>query len=219
MRCIKPLLAVVLSITLFGCQNQTKEKAINANKNVQTQDTKADSDLRPKDQIYFLNKVRAESDYSITSNSIKKDAHIEDFNKYAKDTLKEFKNWEFIVDEVNDNRSDANTISQIFGWDENPIYNLKVVSPIKVDNSVDTIAIDNRVNFTYTIPKLPKGAPLKKQLTLIKDLNKGDTIIVSGAVTHFNNKGKIDFATFYDQDLPWNIDLMVSDIWKKGKHQ
>lgn len=215
MRCIKPLLAVVLSITLFGCQNQSKEKAINANKNV-SQDTKVDSDPRPKNQIYFLNKVHTESDYSITSNSIKKDAHIEAFNKYAKDTLKEFKNWEFIVDEVNDNRSDANTISQIFGWDENPIYNLIAVAPVKIDNSVDTIAIDNRVDFVYTLPKSPKGASLKKQLLVIKDLNKGDIIIVSGAVTHLDNKGKINFASFYEQDLPWNVDLMVSDIRKKA---
>ena len=122
MRCIKPLVAILLSITLFQCQNQPKEKAISGNENVQPQDTKVDSDPRPKDQIYFLNKVHAESDYSITSNSIKKDAHIEAFNNYAKDTLKEFKNWEFIVDEVNDNRSDANTVSQILGWDDNPIY-------------------------------------------------------------------------------------------------
>ncbi|MFD0792770.1 hypothetical protein ACFQZX_04035 [Mucilaginibacter litoreus] len=216
MRYIKPLSAILLITTFFGCQNQSKEKAVNETKNVQPQETLDSSDPRPKDQTYFLNKVKAESDYDITSNSIKKDAHIEAFNKYAKDTLKEFKDWQFVVDEVNDNDYEANTVSKILGFNVNPIYNLKLVAPIKIDNSVDTIAIDNRVDFTYTIPKSPKGASLKKQLMVIKDLNQGDTIIISGAVTHLDDKGKINFAPFYDQYLPWNVDLIVSEIRKKA---
>ena len=216
MKCIKSLLAILLSITLFGCQNRLKEKVTSANQNVQPQDSKDISDPRPKDQVYFLTKIHADSNYDVTSNSIKKDAHIEAFNKYAKDTLKEFKDWEFIVDEVNDKSYDANTVSKVLGFDANPIYNLKLVAPINIDNSVDTISIDNRVNFTCTIPKSPKTAQLKKALMVIKDLNKGDIIIVSGAVTHVDDKGKINFASFYDQDLPWNVDLMVSDIRKKG---
>ncbi|WP_214072399.1 hypothetical protein [Mucilaginibacter sp. dw_454] len=76
------------------------------------------------------------------------------------------------------------------------------------------MSIGNRVDFTYTIPKNPKGDALKKQLTIIKTLNKGDVVTVSGALTHFDDNGKINFASFYDSYGPWNIDLLLSDIKK-----
>ena len=220
MRFIKTLFFTLLSITFFACQqNQTKNQTENQTPVAATkppaEEKKAD-DERPKDQIHFLEKVKAESDVEVTSNALKKDSHIAAFNKYVLDSLKNVKVWKFIVDEINDNSFDANSITKTMG-NGNEVYNLMLVAPIKIDNSVDSIAMNNRVDFTYTIPKNPKGAVLKKQLEIIKGLNKGDVVIISGALTHIDDNGKVNFASFYDQYQPWKLDVLVSDIQKGSK--
>ena len=214
MKSAKYLIFISFVFILFGCQQNGAKKQNQTEPPSVSTEIKKDDDARPKDQRYFLDKVEAESDYDITSNSIKKDFHIESFNKYAKDTLKEFKDWEFVVTEINDYSTSASTIGKLLGFDSGPIYNLVLVAPIKIDRSVDTIAISNRVDFTYTLPKKPKNAGLLKQLSVIKTLSKGDVVLVSGALTHLDDKGKINFASFYDQMGPWNVDLMVNAIRK-----
>ncbi|MGZ3755506.1 MAG: hypothetical protein ACXVAY_00845 [Mucilaginibacter sp.] len=171
-------------------------------------------DNRPKDELYFLNRVKAEADYELSQNAVQKDMHIDAFNKYAKDSLKKIVNWEMIVTEINDNEFAANSVAKtLFG---NNVYNVELVAPIKFDKSVDTIAIDNRVDFTLTIPKKPKGDLVKAQLSTIQTLKKGDTVIVSGALTHLDDQSKVNFAEFYEHYQPWNIDLLQTEIHKKG---
>jgi hypothetical protein len=94
-----------------------------------------------------------------------------------------------------------------------------ITAPIKIDKTVDTIASDNKVDFTYTILKTPKSNDLKKQLTVIKKLSKGDTVIVSGAVTHIDNNLKVNFASFFDEIFgTWAVDLLITDIHKKQRN-
>jgi len=54
-------------------------------------------------------------------------------------------------------------------------------------------------------------------LETIKTLSKGDIILISAAITHINNAGKVDFSSFYDGSQPRNLDLMITDIRKKEK--
>jgi len=209
----------LLSVIFCGCQNSGSSKASTTDTTISrvSKSTATAVDNRPKDELYFLNRIKAESDNDVTSNAIKKDIHITAFNKYAADSLNKIYDWEMIVTEINDNQLEASSLAKaLFDLDNNPVYNLQLVSPIKIDKTVDTIAIDNRVDFTYTVPKNPKGDTLKKQLTLIKTLSKGDTVIVSGALTHIDNGGKVNFASFYDQYLPWNVDLLLKSIRKKS---
>lgn len=211
MKFIKICSLLFLCSVFFSCQNNRKQSQTS------TLNVLVENDIRPKDEIYFLNRVKIESDYEITSNAVKKDNHIKAFNKYALDSLKKVTDWEMIVTEVNDMQNATSSFAEALGINNNPVYNLLLVAPIKIDNSVDTIAIDNRVDFTYTMPKEPKGDELKRQLTIIKTLNKGDTVIVSGALAHLDNKLKVNFASFYDETLPWNVDLLLTDIRKKGQ--
>jgi hypothetical protein len=216
MKFIRTWIVILLSISFSACQNQNHSQK----QDQQVADTKLNTDAgtRPKEEGHFLNKVLAESDYDVTSNAIKKDEHIKLFNKYALDSLKEIKNWELIVTEINDNSADASSIVKTLGnANAAPIYNLKLVAPIKIDNSVDTIAIDNRVDFTFTTPKDPRNENLKRIVNTLKTLNKDDIVIVSGALTHINEEGKVDFAPFYDSYSPWDVDILLSDISKKVK--
>lgn len=216
MKTIKSFYIILLSTTLFACQNRDQKTSKNAYSDVAVK-TDSDHDSRPKEEISFLNRVKAESDYEVTSNAVKKDAHIKAFNKYSLDSLKNIKDWEFTVTEINDASSDANSFIKMLGdLDNNQIYNLVLVAPIKIDNSVDSVAIDNRVDFTYTIPKNPKNAVLIKQLSILKTLQKGDVVIVSGALTHLDDNSKVNFESFYDQYGPWNVDLLLTDIRKKA---
>ncbi|GAA3994596.1 hypothetical protein [Mucilaginibacter dorajii] len=216
----KPCFLFILSVTVFACQNQQKKRFKSAADSIRHAKLLAEErgeetpDPRPKDEAAFFKRIAAESDYDVTSNAAKKDAHIIAFNKYALDSLKSIKDWEFKVTEVNDNSSDASSLVKTMG-NPDAVYNLILVAPIKVDNSVDSISISNRVDFVYSIPKEPKGDALKKQLDLIKTLTKNDVVIVSGALTHIDDKGKVNFASFYDQYLPWNIDLLLTSIRKK----
>jgi hypothetical protein len=206
--------ALVICIIAFGCQNN-KQQTTAADPGI-FKDTSPipDKDPRTKEETHFLDKVKAESDYEITSDAIKKDTHIEAFNKYALDSLKNITNWEMIVTDINDNYASSNSVIAKLG-NGSPVYNLVLTSLIKIDKSVDSVAIDNRVDFTYTIPKSPKGDALKKQLAVIKTLSKGDVILVSGALLHLDDNGKVNFASFYSTyGGPWNVDLLLTDVSK-----
>ena len=200
---------------LAGCQYINKEKKEQEFPELYLIPEKPNNtDNRPKAEIAFLSRVLAESDYNVTSNAASKDSHISAFNKYAVDSLKQIANWEMIVDEVNDNEFSSSTAGKIL-FSDTEVYNVKMVAPVKIDRSIDTIAIDNEVEFTLTIPKNPKTDTLKKQLSVIQTLKKGDTVIISGALTHLDKNGKINFASFYDQMLPWNVDVLQTAIHKK----
>ena len=205
------LTSIIITCTIFfGCDDIAK-------KPIQDQDN---TDNRPKDEIHFLKKVQDETDASVKENSAQEDLHIAAFNKYAIDSLKKVKNWELIVTGVDDDASNSNSFAKaLFDLNNNPVYNLMLAAPIEIDRSVDTIAISNRVDFTYTILKKPKGDTLKQQLTLIQQLKKGDTVIVSGALTHLDNL-KVDFSSFYnpyETTGNWNVDFLITDIHKKTK--
>src|SRR5438067_227927 len=106
MKSVQYLTIISSALIFLGCQ-QNKPGNLNQTNPAVTATEAKEDDARAKDQRYFLSKIQAESDYDVTSNSIKKDSHIEAFNKYAKDTLKEFKGWEFIVTEINDYSNEA----------------------------------------------------------------------------------------------------------------
>jgi len=218
---------VVSQMVLFSCNSTNsnqgsgsdtslvvrKEAVANGDKG-----TTVANDQRAQDELIFLNRIKAESDYEITSNAAKKDVHIAAFNKYALDSLKKVSGWEMIVTEINDNRYDQNkTAKVIFGGA--PAYNLKLVAPIKIDKTADSIAVDNRVDFTVTVPKNANSEMLKAQLNVIKNLSRGDTVIVGGSITHLDEVGKVNFASFYDGMANWNLDLLATDIQKKASRR
>ncbi|MFD2145479.1 hypothetical protein [Mucilaginibacter antarcticus] len=205
-----------MTTVISACQNQIKQESTAADSTLFKDTTpEPEKDARPTTQVHFLNKVKADSELQETSDAIKRDMHVEAFNKYAADSLKNITGWEMIVTEINDNDLSMNSFSSVLGL-AGPVYNLVLTSPIKVEASVDSLSIDNRVDFTYTLAKSPKGDVLKKQLEVIKTLSKGDVVIVSGAITHVNDQGKIDFSSFYDTYGPWKLDLLLNDISKSG---
>jgi hypothetical protein len=207
-------LVLFLSTAIYGCQNQNKQQTSAADSTLFKDTTPApEKDPRPNSEVAFLNRVKAEADFDSASDAVKKDAHIAAFNKYTLDSLKNISDWEMIVAEINDNELSSNSVMKKIGL-AGPVYNIILKAPIKIDKSVDSIAITNRVEFTYTIPKQPKGDALKKQLEIIKTLSKGDVVVVSGAITHFDDSGKVDFTSFYDEYVPWNVDLLLNDISK-----
>jgi hypothetical protein len=214
MKYLKACFIFLMCVTTWGCQSNTKSQTSAADSTLFKDTTPLpEKDPRPAAEVAFLNKVKAESDYDIASDAIKKDTHIEAFNKYALDSLKKISAWEMIVAEINDDELSSNSVMSKIGL-AGPIYNVKLTAPIKLDKSVDSIAIDNRVDFTITILKKPNGEVLKQQLAVIKTLKKGDVVIVSGALTHFDDDAKVNFASFYEQYSPWNIDLLLTDLSK-----
>ncbi len=201
------LLAFLLCSVFFGCHEPSKTPASNA---------PLVKDIRPKEQIYFLNRVKADSHTFTYANALQTDNLIKAFNKYAIDSLKEIQSWEMIVSEINDDEYDASSFAKGMSMTDYPFYNLKLAAPVKIDKSVDTTASDDRVDFVYTILKDPKGEELKKQLSIMQTLHEGDTVLVSGSITHLNDELKIDFTDVFQSFLPWKIDLLINDIKKKG---
>ena len=215
MKLIKIYSLFLICIAVYSCQNSSNSQESSID-NTQTETSNNDVDTRPKEQIYFLNRVLADNDYDIRSNAILKDKHVKAFDAYAQDSLKNIKNWEFIVAEINDNEFFTNTFFSRFGDPNDKVYNLELLAPIKIDNSVDTIAVDNMVNFIFTIPKEPKGKQLKKILSTIQSLAKDDVVIISGALTNIDNDLKVNFAPLFDKDLfEWKMDVLITDIRKK----
>lgn len=219
MKPIQTCLIALLSIAICGCENQSPKQTTGADSTLFKDTTPAPpKDPRPVAEVNFLNRIKAESDYEISSDAIKKDTHIAAFNKYSLDSLKNISGWDMIVTEINDNELSENSAMSKIGL-AGPVYNIKLTAPIKIDKSVDTLSIGNRVDFTYTIPKQPKGDALRKQMEIIKTLSKGDVVQVSGALTHLDDNGKVNFASFYDSYGPWNIDLLLIDIKKSTTDQ
>lgn len=197
-----------------ACQNADQKVA----SSVAANSTYGSVDSRPQDQIHFLNKVQDNSLYNIPSSAIAKDDAIAMFNKYAADSLTNIKNWQFQVVEINDASYDVNSVFKSLGNGDKALYNLLLIAPVKIDNSVDTIAINDGIDFTYTTPKNPKDEHLKKILATLKTLSKGDIVIISGAVTYVNDKGKVDFSPLFDDPLKiWNLDVLITDIRKSPK--
>ncbi len=198
------LFACLLCCIIYSCQNPG-----------QISNEASVTDTRPKDQIYYLNKVKADNEtYRFTPEATIKDSVKAAFDKYAIDSLKNIRSWEVVVEGIDDFGLSSTVAKATLDIYNNPVYNLRLVAPIKIDNSIDTIEYYNRADFTYTIPKNPTDDFLKKQLAIIKTLTYGDTVLVSGSLTHVED-GKITFAPLFDER--WNVDLLLTDIKKKGK--
>ncbi|HVT63115.1 MAG TPA: hypothetical protein VHD33_06495 [Legionellaceae bacterium] len=177
-------------------------------------------DTRPKEEIAFLNRVNAEGEFTGTHvNSVLQDAHIKAFDKYAYDSLKHISNWKMIFLSVDDDQANTNSVASVLGINANPCYNVRLTAPINLIKSEDefgnNISYGNRVDFTYTVLKTPNDTNLEKRIELIKDLKMGDTVLVSGALTHVNGDGKPSFAVFYiDAGTKWNVDLIATKFEK-----
>lgn len=208
------LLAVCISIS--ACQNPVKPTASSA-VTKSAEPVPVVTDTRPKAQIAFLQKVKANSGLNSPVDATQKDEAISSLNKFVTDSLKDIKNWEFTVTGINDNPEEANSLVTVLGnAHAQPIYNLGLVSEFEQDTKADSIAIDNRLDFTYTTPKKPKNAKLTEILKVIKSLRRGDKVLVSGAIMHINDKGKVDLSEYFDDSLlTWNLDILISDIHKK----
>ncbi len=181
------------------------------------------ADNRPKDQISLMNRINSIRDdyFNTYENSAKLDMKIDSFTRYALDSLKDIKNWVVVINEINDNPYSANSFANgFYDLNSTPVYNLILYSTIKnydkVDASLDSINHPQAdvVFMTYTIPKQPKGDILKKQVELIKTLNRGDTLLVSGGITYINKKLKPDFSKFFKDSGEWYLDLLATDIKK-----
>ena len=201
-------LAFLLSIIFYGCQPPGNSSNLNTAEDVK--------DTRAKDEIYFLNKVKKETDTISYFNAIQKDSLIKAFNKYAIDSLKKIQSWEMIVTGTSDDMGSATSIAQQLYDMDDPIYNVSFVAPIKIDRSTDTIASDNRVDFVFTVHKNSKDVLEKKRLEMIKNLNEGDTVLVSGGLTHLVH-GKFDFSKALDGSTNFKYDLLANEIKKKTK--
>ena len=207
-------LAIIFFVALHSCQNSGQNQtAINSTTSLTTNNV---PDTRAKDEIYFLNKVKTGTDTLTYMNSFQKDSLINAFNKYAIDSLKRIQAWEMIVTGTSDDMGSATSIAQQLYDMDDPIYNVSFVAPIKIDRSTDTIASDNRVDFVFTVHKNSKDVLEKKRLEMIKNLNKGDTVLVSGGLTHLVH-GKFDFSKALDGSTNFKYDLLANEIKKKTK--
>lgn len=203
----KTLFLFAIFPVILSCNQSLKNKAVSV------------SDDRPKSQLYFNHMVDSLSnDYQTTNNSAKADLRYEEFKKYALDSLKEIKDWVVLVNEVSDYVGDANSTAPLRMDLSKPIYNLKMYSVIrmydKINPSLDSVNLPQGdvIFLTYTTPKSPKD---KKFIDLIKSVNNGDTLLVSGSLTHINQDYKIDFKDMMKTGYAWNFDLLASEIKKK----
>ena len=191
------LFFLVLIVGLFGCQADNHSL-----------------DLRPKDEIAFLNRVNDEMEFNGNSNAADKDAHVLAFNKYVRDSVQHVTGWEMIVTGVNDDAFRASSTAQRLDNDEGSCYNVMLAAPIKPYKG-DPLTAGNEVEFTYSLGKNPDDPLLIKRIEIIKALNPGDTVIVSGAVTHLDGDKFLNFEELYGQ--LWNIDLVATKFEKKHK--
>lgn len=177
---------------------------------------------RPSDQIQLMHKIESISrDYSILQNAAKADLEIASFNKYAEDSLKDVKNWVVVVNEINDDPSSANSFAKGMFDLSRPVYNLIMYST--VTNNAEINPVLDSINhpqaevvfLNYTLPKDPSNQKLIAQIDLIKHLNPGDTLLVSGAVTHLNSHLKPDFSEVIMTTGEWHLDFLVTDMTRK----
>jgi len=196
---------LLLNILLISCQPQRN------------------ADTRPKSEISFLHRVKNEGEFSgKVENVAQQDAHIKSFDKYAADSLKNIQDWKMIYIGVNDNSIKSNSIASALGINNAPCYNIELVAPVGLIRSEGefghNIAEENRVNFTYTLLKSPNDANLEKRIELIKTLKEGDTVVVSGTLTHVDLAGKTTFAPLFVDGGYWNVDLLATKL-EKSNHK
>lgn len=204
-------IGVVTIIAMAGCQNPAK--------NTITIDPLSS---RPNDQIQLMHKVDSIShDYSGFENAAKADLNIAAFNKYAEDSLKDVKDWVVVVNEINDYPSSASSFAKAMFDLNQPSYNLIMYSTIK--NNIEPDPVLDSINhpqadivyLNYTLPKEPTNEKLISQVNFIRQLEKGDTLLVSGAITHLNSQLKPDFSELIKGSGEWHLDFLVTDLRKK----
>ncbi len=165
------------------------------------------NDPRPKSQIDFLNRLkRAKDSIDLAyNNSAAKDRIIANIDKYLIDSLKQFNDWHLIVESISDFSSDGKTF-----------YNIDLTSPIRIDNSVDTISIDNKVDFNFTVSKEPKDKDLLKIKDEISKLSIGDTIKVDGVIFMTDeDMKKLTLSAYFDNFVSKKLTLLAKEINKK----
>lgn len=178
----------------------------------------------PASEIKFLKLVDSLRDDNLSTdgNAIKTDKKIQDFNKYAVDSLKEVKDWIVVVNEVNDSPMGASSTGALL-FNVDSVYNLRMYATIRnftekeFDKSLDSLNHPQAdvVFLTYTVPKAPTDEKLKKHLDIIKKLSMGDTLLISGAVTRLNKDLKPDFSELIKSYGEWEVDFLATDIKKK----
>lgn len=176
------------------------------------------TDTRPSSQISFVKRLGGyQFNYSLSSNSSLFDKTVDSLNKLALDSLKDVKNWEFIVEEINDNQhySKAIAMNMLEGIE---IYNLILRSPIDpITEYKDSVSISENVHFMITVPKKPKSPDFIKTVAEIKSLNVGDTVLVSGSITKLNKNLEVDFSDLVKELYTNYVDIFPKSIKKKGK--
>lgn len=174
-------------------------------------------DARPSKQIAFMERLKTikESYYDFYGNAVKFDSVANDLKNFALDSLKDIKEWEFIVKKIDDNFYSSGPLSrELFQGQD--IYNLNLISILDVNSLFKgDQEILNFVNFKATVLKTPKSENLIKQMEVIKTLSIGDTVLIDGSVTKINNHLKVDFSDIVEPVFVNPIDLLITNIVKK----
>lgn len=189
----------------------------------QTTQRSAKTDLRPKDQIAFMSKVNSiQNNFGISTNAALKDSITSGFNKYALDSLRSVKDWHLIVNEIDQSPEFSSSFAKaMYDLDKDPVYNIRLYSVIKdfetIDPRLDSINAPQAdvVYFTYTIRKDERESNLKNHLSLIKTLKTGDTLLVSGSITHIGENLKPDFSEVIEESSSWELDILPTELKKK----
>jgi len=141
-------------------------------------------DIRPISQIDFIAHFENfKTMYDESNNAVTKDSLNEAFAKYADLKTTHIKDWVMIIDEINDYKQDHASYAYVESVMQ-PIYNIKMLN---LNN-------ESRINFTATITKNAKDTLTKSLIKSIKNLSKGDTVIVSGDLYSKNNVDKTDYS-------------------------
>lgn len=166
--------------------------------------TKKANDPRPKSQIEFLNRLKSAKD-SIDlayNNSAQRDKIISNIDKYVIDSVKQFSGWHLIVENISD-----------FSQDGTFFYNIDLTCPIKIDNSIDTISLDNKVDFTFSVPKNPEDKNVLKIKENVSKLSIGDTIKLDGVIFMTDEKmKKITLSDYFDGFASKKLILLAKGI-------
>lgn len=175
----------------------------------QKRNTKKTTDTRPKDQVLFMHKVdRIKQDLLLEINDAKLDQEAEILTKYASDSLSNIKNWVVVVNSI---EADA--------WQ--PLYRLETYSIIKqrdtIDPTLDSLNIPQAevVFINYNVPKVTSDALKRGHLKLLKEVNPGDTLLISGLITKMGKGSKPYFSELVRETGNWDMDLIATNIVKK----
>lgn len=205
---MKPLVTAAVILTALGCNMPNKQKV---------------TETRPASQLKFNKIVDSIShDYSTIDNAAKMDERVSFFNKYAQNELKDINNWEVVVNEVSDDNYSKSSFADAILDPNLPVYNLKMYSVIrmydKIDKSRDSLNLPQGdvIFITCTVPKQEKQSKNGKSwLNVVKNASNGDTLLISGSITHIDENLKPDFRSLISEDGYWNVDLIPTEIKKK----